>query len=264
MELRGKTALLTGATGGLGRAIATALAERGASLVLSSRKREELEGLAAELQGEHRVAVADLAEPGAAIALLAEAGDIDVLVANAALPGSGKLDGFTQNEVERALRVNLESPILMAHSLVPKMIERGSGHIVMIGSLSGVAPTARQTIYNATKFGLRGFTLALREDLRETGASASLVAPGFVRDAGMFADSKADAPAGMGTTTPERVSAAVVDAIEKDRGEIAVAPFRQVRLAKFAGSHPEFAGRVSGKAATKAADVVARGQADKR
>jgi short-subunit dehydrogenase len=160
--------------------------------------------------------------------------------------------------------VNLESPILMAHSLVPKMIERGSGHIVMIGSLSGVAPTARQTIYNATKFGLRGFTLALREDLRETGASASLVAPGFVRDAGMFADSKADAPAGMGTTTPERVSAAVVDAIEKDRGEIAVAPFRQVRLAKFAGSHPEFAGRVSGKAATKAADVVARGQADKR
>jgi short-subunit dehydrogenase len=264
MELRGKTALLTGATGGLGRAIAMALAERGASLVLSSRKREELEELASELQGEHRVAVADLAEPGAALALLAEAGDIDVLVANAALPGSGRLDGFTQSEVERALRVNLESPILMAHALLPKMIERGSGHIVMIGSLSGVAPTARQSVYNATKFGLRGFTLALREDLRETGASASLVAPGFVRDAGMFADSGAAAPAGMGTTTPERVSAAVVDAIENDRGEIAVAPFRQVRLAKFAGSHPEFAGRVSGKAAIKAADEVAKGQADKR
>jgi short-subunit dehydrogenase len=144
------------------------------------------------------------------------------------------------------------------------MIERGSGHIVMIGSLSGVAPTARQSIYNATKFGLRGFTLALREDLRGTGASASLVAPGFVRDAGMFADSGANAPAGMGTTTPERVSAAAIDAIEKDRGEIAVAPFHQVRLARFAGRHPELAGRVSGKTATKAADEVAKGQADKR
>lgn len=264
MELRGKTVLLTGATGGLGRAIATALAHRGASLVLSSRKGEELERLAADLPGDHRVAVADLAEPGAALQLLADAGDIDVLVANAALPGSGKLDSFSQSEVERALRVNLESPILMAHALLPKMTERGSGHIVMIGSLSGVAATARQSMYNATKFGLRGFTLALREDLRGTGVSASLIAPGFVRDAGMFADSGADAPAGMGTTTPQKVSAAVIEAIEKDRGEIAVAPFHQVRLAKFAGNHPEFSGRVSGKAATKAAAEVAKGQTEKR
>ena len=91
MELRGKTVLLTGATGGLGRAIATALAERGAGLVVSSRKAEELESLASELPGEHRVAVADLAEPGAALRLCGEAGQIDVLVANAGLPGSGKL-----------------------------------------------------------------------------------------------------------------------------------------------------------------------------
>jgi len=208
--------------------------------------------------------VADLAEPGAALKLLDDAGEIDILVANAALPGSGKLDSFSQSEVERALRVNLESPILMAHALLPKMIERGSGHIVMVGSLSGRAPTARQSMYNATKFGLRGFTLALREDLRGTGASASLIAPGFVRDAGMFADSGASAPAGIGTTTPQNVSAAVVDAIEKDRGEVTVAPFVQVRLAKFAGNHPELAGRVSGKAAVKAADEVARGQTEKR
>lgn len=264
MELRGKTVLLTGATGGLGRAIASALAQRQASLILSSRKADELERLAAELPGEHRVAVADLAEPGAALNLLADAGEIDVLVANAALPGSGKLDEFSRNEVERALRVNLESPMLMAHALAPKMTERGSGHLVMIGSLSGLAPTARQSIYNATKFGLRGFALALREDLRESGASASLVEPGFVREAGMFADSRADAPTGLGTTTPERVGAAVVAAIEKNRGEVTVAPFRQVRLAKFAGNHPELAGRISGKAATKAAEEVARGQADKR
>src|SRR5215210_4647195 len=101
MELSGKTALVTGATGGLGRAIATALAERGANLVLSSRKAEELERLAAGLPGEHRVAVADLAEPGAALTLISEAGDVDVLVANAGLPGSGKLDDLERRDVER-------------------------------------------------------------------------------------------------------------------------------------------------------------------
>ncbi len=264
MVLSGKTALLTGATGGLGRAIATALTEHGVSLVLSSRKPEELEALAAELPGEHRVVVSDLAESGAAVALVAEAGDIDILVANAALPASGKLDGFSQAEVERALRVNFESPVLMAHALVPQLAERGGGHVVMIGSLSGVAATARQSLYNGTKFGLRGFTLALREDMRGTGVGVSLVEPGFVREAGMFADSGANAPAGLGTTTPQKVAAAVVGAIEKNRGEVAVAPFHQVRLAKFAGSHPEIAGRLSGNAATKAADEVARGQAHKR
>ena len=124
MELRGKTVLLTGATGGLGRAIATALADRGASLVLSSRKGEELERLASELPGEHRVAVADLAEPGAALKLLADAGEIDVLVANAGLPGAGQARGLHEDEVQRALRVNLEGPMLMTHALLPRMIER--------------------------------------------------------------------------------------------------------------------------------------------
>ena len=264
MELKGKTALLTGATGGLGRAIAKALASRGASLVLSSRKEEELDRLAAELPGQHRVAVSDLAEPGAALQLIAGAGDVDALIANAGLPGSGKLDDLSSTDVERALRVNLEAPMLMANALLPGMLERAEGHFVMVGSLSGLAPTARQSVYNGTKFGLRGFTLALREDLRGTGVSASLVAPGFVRDAGMFADSGAQAPTGMGTATPEQVSAAVVEAIEKDRGETNVAPLRQAQAAKFAGRHPELAGRLSNKAAVKAGDEVARGQAEKR
>jgi len=262
--LRGKTVLLTGATGGLGRAIAGALAERGASLVLSSRKGEELQSLAAELPGDHRAEVADLAEPGAALDLLGSAGEIDALVANAGLPGSGKLTDLSASDIERALRVNLEGPMLMAHALLPRMLERGSGHLVLVASLSGFAPTARQSVYNATKFGLRGFALGLREDVRGSGVGVSLVSPGFVRDAGMFADSNAKAPAGMGTASPEEVGAAVVEAIEADRGEITVAPFRQVALAKFAGRHPELAGRLSNKAAVKAGEEVARGQADKR
>src|SRR5687767_560659 len=111
MELRGKTVLLTGATGGLGRPIALGLAGRGATLALSSRKPEELEELRASLPGEgHRTLVADLAEDGAALRLLNDAGELDVLVANAALPASGKLDGYTEEQIRRALRVNLEAP----------------------------------------------------------------------------------------------------------------------------------------------------------
>ena len=97
MDLRGKTALLTGATGGLGRAIATALAARGARLILSSRKAEELVKLARALPGDgHTTLAIDLADDGAGQSLLEQAGDIDVLVANAALPASGRLDGFSQ------------------------------------------------------------------------------------------------------------------------------------------------------------------------
>ena len=231
MELNGKTALLTGATGGLGRAIAHALAAKGASLVLSSRKGEELETLAAGLPGAgHRVVVSDLAEAGAALLLLEQAGEIDILVANAGLPASGRIDGFSQEEIERALRVNLESPVLMARELVPRLTQRGAGHLVFVSSISGKAATARASLYAATKFGLRGFAFCLREDLRGSGVGVSVVSPGTIRDAGMFADSGASAPGLIGTGTPEQVGAGVVTAIERNRGEVTVAPLRQRAL----------------------------------
>src|SRR6476659_7165309 len=107
MQVDDKRVLLTGATGGLGRAIAKALAARGAQLVLSSRKREELETLARELPGDgHAVIVSDLAEEGAAERLVGEAGRVDILVANAALPGSGRIEDFSTAQVARAVRVN--------------------------------------------------------------------------------------------------------------------------------------------------------------
>jgi short-subunit dehydrogenase len=265
MDLSGKTALLTGATGGIGRAIAEALAAKGATVVVSSRKGPELEELAASLPGEgHRVAVSDLAEEGAALKLLEDAGRIDVLVANAALPASGRLDGFSQDEIGRALRVNLESPLRMARELIPAFTERGSGHLVFVSSLAGKATSARSSLYCATKFGLRGFALALREDLRGTDVGSSVVLPGFIRDAGMFADSKAKSSPLMGTSSPEEVADAVVRAIEHDRGEIEVAPLRARALSSFAASAPELAGRLAGSTATKMADSVASGQTDKR
>lgn len=270
MEIAGKRALLTGATGGIGRAIATGLAERGATVALSSRKGEELAELAAALPGGgHSALVADLAEPGAAERLAvdaAAAGGVDLLVANAGLPGSGRLTGFSAEEVSRAVRVNLEAPMLLAHALLPAMIERGSGHLLFVSSLAGKAASPRASVYNATKFGLRGFALALREDLAgdRAGVGVSVVLPGFIRDAGMFADAGTTLPPGMGTSAPDEVAAGVVKAIEQDRAEVAVAPVQQRVLVGFAHVFPGVAARVQRRGGVKVADDVARGQSDKR
>lgn len=265
MDLGGRTGLLTGATGGLGRAIAGALAGRGARLVLSSRKADELEALASSLPGEgHRAAAADLAEEGEALRLLAEAGELDLLVANAGLPASGKLDDFSQEEIGRALRVNLESPVRMARELLPAMDSRGRGHMVFISSISGQASTPRASLYAATKFGLRGFALCLRDDLRGSPVGVSVVSPGAVREAGMFADSSAKPPPGLGTASPEQVANAVVRVIERDRSEMNVAPLRQRALGRIGAIAPELSGRVAGRKAAEVADEIARGQADKR
>jgi short-subunit dehydrogenase len=265
MELAGRTALLTGATGGLGRAIAATLAGRGATLVLSGRKAEALEALAAELPGEHRATPADLTEPGAAEKLAAEAGDVDILVANAGLPGSGLLADLTAEQVSRALRVNLESPMLMARALYPGMVERGSGHLVFISSISGKVGNPRASIYNATKFGLRGFALGLRTDLAQKGVGVSLVSPGFIRDAGLFADTGAKLPPGVGTGTPQQVGAAVAKAIERDKVEIVVAPIQLRVVSHLAMVTPAISVRAqSGAASQKAAKAVTDAQAEKR
>jgi short-subunit dehydrogenase len=268
VDLQGKRVLLSGATGGIGQAIAEQLAARGAKLVLSSRRQEELQKLAGSLPGgsqAHEVIVADLAEPGAAEKLVEDAGDVDVLVANAALPASGKLDHFSSNEVQRAIRVNFESPILMARALAPKLAKKGEGHLVFISSLSGKVGSPRSALYSSTKFGLRGFAFGLREDLRAHGVGVSIVSPGFVRGAGMWADAEVEPPPMIGTTTPAKVAAAVARAIERNRNEITVAPRRQRFLAEIGYRHPEFAARMQRRSgAERIASDLAAGQADKR
>jgi len=266
MDLSGRTALLTGATGGLGRAIARSLSGRGATLLLSARKQEALEALAAALPGEHRVLPADLAAEGAAEQLAAAAAGAEILVANAGLPAAGRMEDFTPEQVKRALRVNLESPMLLAQALYPAMLERRSGHLVFISSLAGKAPAPRSSIYSATKFGLRGFALSLRTDLAPQGVGVSLVSPGFIREAGMFAESGASSPAGLGTATPEQVAEATVKAIEADKVEIAVAPAQQRFLAHFGLANPGVAVKVSsGSAGQKSAAEIADGHSkDKR
>ena len=262
MQLTGATVLLTGATGGLGRAIAEGLAGRGASLILSARKGEALEQLASELPGSGHITIpADLAEPGAATKLALDAGEFDVLVANAGLRGAGDLTDYSHDDIGRAIRVNLEAPIDMARAVMEAMAARGSGHMVFIASLAGKAASPRSSLYNATKFGLRGFALGLRADMAPSGVGVSIVSPGFVRDAGMFAESGSKPPPGMGTTTPERVGEAVARAIEGNKMEIAVAPLPQRFGAHLAMASPAIGLRAqSGALGRRAAQEATTGK----
>lgn len=261
MQITGKTVLLTGATGGLGAAIAEALAAKGAKLVLSSRREKDLEQMAAALPGGgHRFVVSDLAEPGAVEKLVEAAGPVDILVANAGLHGTGQIEDLSESEIERTLRVNVEAPILLARSLMGPMRDRGAGHLVFVASLAGKAASPRSSIYNATKFGLRGFALGLMADLKGGPVGASLVSPGFVRDAGMFAASGAKTPPGIGTATPPQVGQAVVTAIEKARVEVTVAPLPLRIMAHLGLALPSVSLFFqSGKAGRRAAESVASG-----
>jgi short-subunit dehydrogenase len=268
MELSGARVLLTGATGGLGRAIAEALAARGSSLVLSSRKAAELETLASSLPGDgHATIVSELGSEGDGERLAEAArqdGPIDIFVANAGLPGTGRLEELSSEGIVRVLHVNLETPILLTHSLLPGMLERGRGHFVYVSSLAGKTPSPRSSMYNATKFGLRGFALAFRQDLRGSGVSASVVLPGFIRDAGMFADAQIEPPAGMGTGTPEQVGAAVTSAVDRDRAEITVAPAQLRALTALGQIFPGAAARAQRGKGERVADEFASRQRDKR
>jgi short-subunit dehydrogenase len=146
------------------------------------------------------------------------------------------------------------------------MVERGAGHLVFVASLAGKAASPRTSIYNATKFGLRGFALGLRTDLAPKGVGVSLVSPGFIREAGMFADAGTPTPPGLGTSTPVEVGDAVAKAIERDRVEVVVAPLRQRALAHVGLASPSISARLqSGSTGQRAGQSIADGHSlDKR
>jgi uncharacterized protein len=265
MRLDGSTALLTGASGGIGEAIARALHGRGARLMISGRRADRLEALAAELGSGVELALADLAERDAPAVLARRAGAVDVLVANAALPASGPVDDFSSDEIDRALDVNLRAPIQLTRELLPGMVERGQGHVVLISSLSGKVASVGSALYSASKFGLRGFAAGLREDLHGTGVGVTVVFPGFVSDAGMLADSGVRLPRWVGTRRPEQVADAVIKGIERERAEIDVAPL-SLRAGAFAGSlAPATFARIQRRlGSAELSDAIARGQRAKR
>jgi short-subunit dehydrogenase len=263
MNVSGKTALLTGATGGIGHAIARRLHAAGAKLVLTGRRADVLEPLAQEL-GARSLAV-DLEQAAEVDRLIAEAGHVDLLVANAAVPGSGPLLEYTDEQIDRAIQVNLRAPMILARHLAESMVAQEWGHLVFISSLSGKSGTAGSSVYSATKFGLRGFGQGLRGDLHGSGVGVSVIFPGFIRDAGMFADSGVELPGYVGTSTPENVGDAVIVAIEHDRGELDVAPLGMKLGARFSTIAPAVSARLQRRLGSeKIAAELGSGQADKR
>jgi uncharacterized protein len=257
------TVLLTGATGGIGHAIARVLAERSPDLILTGRRTEVLDPLAADLGA--RVVPCDLSRREEVQRLVGQVGRVDVLIANAAVPASGLLIELTQDQIDRMLEVNLRAPIALARALTPGMVQRRRGHMVFVSSISGQAASPSSSVYSATKFGLRGFALGLREDLHPYGVGVSAVLPGFIREAGMFADSHARLPPGVGTRSPEQVAHAVIAAIDRNRAEVVVAPL-PIRIgAAIAGAAPGVAGAVSRRLGSeRIAAAIAAGQRDKR
>ena len=237
MKVAGSRALVTGASGGLGAVIARRLSHEGAQLVLTGRREAELAVLASELGSATRVVPADLSEVEEVRRLADEVHRVDLFVANAGLPANGEVLDLDVEEIVRAVDVNVRATLILTRLLLPGMVRAGRGHVVIIGSLAGLAVTPRSSIYNAGKFALRGFGHALREELRGTGVGVSLVSPTFIAEAGMWADT--GLRAAHPEVVPRQVADACIRAVTKDRGEILVAPRLQRLVARMTGLFPE-------------------------
>jgi short-subunit dehydrogenase len=178
VDVRGKRALITGASRGIGEALAREFASEGATVALVARSADAIEKLAAEFGGTAHAA--DLADPAQVTGLIArveeEAGPIDVLVNNAGVaPTSGAIHDWSNAELEQIYRVNLVSPADLCRQVIPGMLQRGRGHIVNVSSLAGVAVFPGLTSYASTKAGLTQFTAGLRADLKKTPIKTTVV-----------------------------------------------------------------------------------------
>jgi len=197
MDLRsldGRTAIVTGASRGIGAAIALALDRAGARVALVARDRAALEAVAAGLHNEPLVVVADLADPDVPACLVADAEDqlgaIDVLVNNAALAARAPTAELEAALVDRLYAVNVRAPLLLIAALVPGMVQRGRGAIINISSGSAVVGTPRRVAYAATKGAIDAATRSLAIELGPYGIRVNSVAPGVV-DTDMWARNKA-------------------------------------------------------------------------
>jgi short-subunit dehydrogenase len=232
-ELTQRTAIITGASRGIGTYVARALADQKMNLVLAARSKESLEQVASGLResGVRVITVpTDVTDRKALEALIAAADDefggTDVLVNNAGALTIFPYDRIGIEDVERTVRLNLTSAMILTRLALPGMVERGRGHIVNMSSIAGIWGPPFDGVYGATKAGLIGFTQSLRQEYHGTGISASVICPGYVEEAGMYHEAEQatgiKASALSGRATPGAVARAVVKAIKKDRPHIIV------------------------------------------
>ena len=230
-NLTGRHAVLTGASRGLGVHMARALAAEGVVLTLAARSIAELAAVRDEIDGKCIVVPCDVADAEQRADLVqraeVELGPIDILINNAGVEFTSSYSTQDLAEIEHTISVNLRAPMLLIRSVLPDMLRRGQGHVVNIASAAGKLGTPYDVAYSASKFGLVGFTQALRSELRGSGVGCSVLCPGLVADDGMwarFAEQGLTSNRILGVSTPADVTAALLTAIRKDRAEIVVNP----------------------------------------
>jgi short-subunit dehydrogenase len=214
---------ITGASRGIGRAVAVEAASRGARVGLISRSRGELEGVLREIGGRGVVAAADIGDRDELRAALdhiaAELGPIDILVANAGIGAWGPFAEIDLDEIERLTRVNYLGTAYAIRMLLPGMIERRRGHIVVVGSIAGRIGTPFEGAYAATKFAQIGLAEAVAVEAEQHGVGVSIVNPGIV-DTEFFEARGHPAPEGPPKpVSASAVAAAVIAAVEHNRFE---------------------------------------------
>ena len=225
-DLNAKNAVVTGASRGLGAAIAEELVRGGMNVVLTARTTGALETLASRLSGRGvsvLVVPADVtdAEDRAGIVDIAERklGSIHLLV-NAA--GIARAAPFVDQDPPRVIATNLTAPIALASLVVPQMLERATGHVLNVASLAGRVPLPYLVDYSASKAGLVAFSLALREELRGSGVSTTVVSPGFMVDRGMCVSYASETPRYPGRNTASQVARRAVRAIRQNEAEVTI------------------------------------------
>ncbi len=234
-SLKGKNAILTGASQGIGRHIAVALAREGINLLLVARNHENLEATASMLKGhgiEIEIVSTDITDPDQLRNIPRRArnlfGQIDILVNNAGIEDVYPFSLQDPDIIEATYRTNLLAPVALSREVLPWMLERGNGHIVNIASLAGKLGMPFASVYASSKAGLVEWSISTHAELLDTGVMVSVICPGFVGETGMFARKHSQAPGALGLSKPEAVADAVIDALKTGKLEIIVNP-RPVR-----------------------------------
>ena len=223
MEIAGRSVLVTGASSGIGAALAPLLAERGARVGIVARRKDRLEEILERCGPDARMWVADLGDVDGAVQVAREAdahfGGLDVLVNNAGMPKRRHVTALTPDEVEETMRVNYLSPVRMTLALLPGMLERGRGCIVNVTSLGGRLGIKHEAAYCASKFALSGFSESMHVDLFDTPIDVRLVLPGAI-DTEIWDQPNNEDPIYDGPKEPpEDVAAGILAAIEGDEFE---------------------------------------------
>jgi short-subunit dehydrogenase len=243
-ELRGKTALVTGAASGIGRAIASRLAAEGVHLFLADINEVGLANVVGELQHVGVEVIGrrcDVAESREISATVAEAlnrwGGVDILVNNAGITYYGRTERMSAEHWDQLVRVNLLSHIQFTRELLPSLLARPEAHVLNVCSMFGLVGMPKLAAYSTTKFAMVGFSDALRAEYGRDGLGVTALCPGFV-DTNLFASAplgesqkEAKIPPALFCTTPEKVARAAVKAIRRDRRLVVISPWAKFLVA---------------------------------